>query len=442
MPDIRPFRAWRYDPGRAGELAALIAPPYDVISTAMQRALYERSPYNVVRLELTASEPGDAEGREGEAQRHVRARTELERWKETGILRRDTEPALYLYRQTFDFRGVHHERTSVVAAVRLSSWSNGSVLPHERTLAAPRAERLSLLRAVNANLSPIWALYEDSGQHVARAIATGLQNEPTEAMATVDDFGVEHAISALTIRASVDTIRRALAEHPLFIADGHHRYETAVAYRDEALIHPGPRDVGPRDFVMIALTAAEDPGLIVLPTHRLVHGISADRMARLPLALERVFAITEHEAPADAEAAAVLVDRLLKVDGSGRHVFVLGGLRAGKLLRLEPMEEMDAAAPPELAALDAWLVEKLLLEQCLGLTPAQLERQSHLSYTRDTGEAVRALAEGKEQLGIFLAPTTVSQLLDVARAGSVMPQKSTYFFPKPVAGLIIRSLDG
>jgi uncharacterized protein (DUF1015 family) len=446
MPEIRPFRAWRYDTERAGALASLIAPPYDVISPDQQRALYERNPYNVVRLELAAPEASDPPGRAGESMRHGRARATLQQWKEEGILRKDSEPAFYLYRQSFLHGGQSYERRSLLANVRLSSWSSGSILPHERTLAAPRAERLALLRAVNANVSPIWALYEDYGRHIAHAIDTAIaaELELKEESATADD-GVTHGIAPITARPAVDAIRRALVEHPLFIADGHHRYETALAYRDEALIGAGPRDVGPRDFVMMVLTAVDDPGLVVLPTHRLIHGLSSDQLAALPSALERYFTITAVDAPQAPDDLPALIERLLAPPGAGEPAnrFALLGADPGHILVVTPRDLDLAGVPPasELANLDAWLAQSLILEKCLAITPGQMERQTFLTYTRDVGKAGLAVAQGEEQIALFLAATPVSQLLAVARAGAVMPQKSTYFYPKPATGLALRLLE-
>jgi uncharacterized protein (DUF1015 family) len=445
MPDIRPFRAWRYDTGRAGDLSALIAPPYDVISADEQRDLYAKSPYNVVRLELTAAGPGDPPDKEGELARHARARNSLKAWVDEGVLKKDNEPALYLYRQSFKYGGRSFERKSIIAAVRLSPWSSGQILPHERTLVKPRAERLALLRAVASNISPVWALYEDKERHVANAIQTAFDPETFSEQVAVDDTGIEHGISAITARLPVDMIRRALAEQPFYIADGHHRYETALAYRDEALLESGPRDVGPRDFVMMVLTAAEDPGLVVLPTHRLIRGIPEPVLKLLPTQLEKLFEVTTVDAPKDPAELPALIEHLLpeSTGSSVDHRFVMLGVQPGQLHILEPRDVSLAGEPAsaELGELDVWLSQALVLERSLGLTANSLELQENLSYTRNVQEAARAVGAGEHQLALFLAPTPINQLLAVARARAVMPQKSTYFYPKPATGLALRLFE-
>jgi uncharacterized protein (DUF1015 family) len=446
MPDIRPFRAWRFDTARAGDLASVISPPYDVISPELQEVLYSSSPFNVIRLELTSADAGDPLGHDGEVLRHKRAKSTLQSWVDDGILRKDNEPALYLYRQGFEHEGRQYERNSILAAVRLSPWSSGSILPHERTLAAPRAERLGLLRAVNANVSPIWALYEDHGHHIAHAIRSATEIEPLPEQSAIDDNKVVHTITAITARQPVDTIRRALAEHPLFIADGHHRYETALAYRDEALIESGPRDVGPRDFVLMVLTAVDDPGLVVLPTHRLIHGVSAERVSQLSTALDQYFQVNTFEVPTEPADLLTFVERLLPQSGASdiEHRFLLLASDPARTFLLEPRDVALAgiSPAPELAELDVWLAHSLLLEKCFGIASGHLERQTNVTYTRDTLDAAKAVANGAEQFAVLLAPTPISQLLDVARAGAVMPQKSTYFYPKPATGLVLRLFEG
>ncbi|HWE62956.1 MAG TPA: DUF1015 domain-containing protein [Chloroflexota bacterium] len=443
MADIRPFRGWRFNPARVGDLSQVIAPPYDVISPDDQQRLYARSPYNVVRVELTQPEPSDAAGAEGDAARHARARATLASWIEDGVLQQDEAPSLYLYEQQYRHGGATRALRSILAAVRLAPWSAGSIVRHEHTLARPRQERLGLLRATATNISPIWSLYEDPTDRVAASLEA-LWVLPPET-AAVDEWGVRHSLRVARDAAALGEVMATLAEQPFFIADGHHRYETALAYQAEMRErHSGVEEL-PSDFVLMMLTTASTEGLLVLPTHRLFHNIPEDRLARLPERLSRAFAVNDLTMPDEPEQLQALLDRhLLAPDGTplGRRFILLGPEPARlRLLTLQDPGITAAAPAAPLADLDVWLAHEAILDRMLGMDAASLTRQEHLTYTRDAAEAARSVRSGESQLALFLAYTPVRQLLAVARAGAVMPQKSTYFYPKPATGMVIRRMD-
>jgi uncharacterized protein (DUF1015 family) len=271
------------------------------------------------------------------------------------------------------------------------------------------------------------------------------EGEPLVEQVAVDDEGIEHGLTAVTARQPVDSIRRALAEHPLFIADGHHRYETALAYRDLSHAQSGPRDVGPRDFVLMVLTDAADPGLIVLPTHRLIRGVPTELLAGLAERLQETFDVTVTDMPADKAAFPRFVERLLPAPrgrGSG-HRLVLLGAAPNQAMVLEPKENVLADLPESAALrdLDVWLAQTLILDRGLGLGAESPDLETNVNYTRDVGEVADAIRSGTHQLGLLLTPTPVSQMLEIARAGLVMPQKSTYFYPKPATGLAMRVFE-
>jgi uncharacterized protein (DUF1015 family) len=254
-----------------------------------------------------------------------------------------------------------------------------------------------------------------------------------------DEDGVGHALWPIADISTCDAIASAVARGPLYIADGHHRYETALAYQAEA-----PREVA-RESVLMALTAADDPGLVVLPTHRMLANIPPDRLSALPDLLHGSFYVEDLSLVGDEHEAAAQITDLLAVPGSVHmtHSFALLGPEPDRL-RLLHLREGDAPASPAtpiLAELDVWLAHSLILERCLGIDAASLTRQEHVTYTRDAGEAIRAVREGRQQIALFLAPTPVAQLLAVARSGAVMPQKSTYFYPKLATGLVFRLLE-
>jgi uncharacterized protein (DUF1015 family) len=440
MSEIAPFRAWRYDPARAGDLSTLIAPPYDVISPDEQRRLYACSPYNVVRIELTAAEPTDGQGAEGDRARHARALQSFDLWQSRGIVQRDPIPALYRYTQEYHLHGHAVRLTTLLASVRLHAWSAGKILRHEHTLSRPKEERLALLRTLRVNVSPIWSLYEDGGGAVARLLAAGNGRSMLASQEAIDETGIRHHVVPLSDPDLVQAIVVALADRPFFIADGHHRYETALNYQHEG----DPAVVDGRDWVLMALTATNDPGLRVLPTHRLIAGVDPVRLERLPAWLAASCQVQVFTMPGDAAAFAALLARVLparQAVSDAHRVLLLGPDPAElRLVQLRLDSEPGSPESSALTDLDVWLAHAIILEHGLGIGSESLARQANLRYTRDAAEAVAAVRDGSAQLALILPPTPVEALLAVARAGGVMPQKSTYFTPKPATGLVIRRL--
>lgn len=438
MAAIRPFRGWRYTAAAAGTLGDVIAPPYDVISPAEQASLGERNAHNVVMLELTPALSADPPGDAGERARHARARRLLDAWSAAGVLVPEQRPAFYLYRQEYTLHGRPLHVDSCIAAVGLVPWSSGEVLPHERTLAAPKAERLALLRATEANISPIWSLYEDPEGAIARTILPFMDMPPV--LDLRDDAGTRHVLRVVDTPDAVEAIGAAFSARTLFIADGHHRYETALAYLQERLAAAQP--VGEAAAVMMVLTSTSEPGLQVLPTHRMIRGVAPSVVERLTAQLARHFEIAETTVPAHDADLHALLDRSLGDSGAGarRSRFALIGPEPQRLRVLT----LAGAAQGERSALDAldvWQAHRVLLGEVLGLSDASISRQENLTYTRDAIEAAQAVRTGEAQLALLLAPTPVEQMLAVSREGAVMPEKSTYFVPKPATGLVLRRLS-
>src|SRR5262245_53133021 len=267
MPDVRPFRGVRYDMTRVGAMSDVVAPPYDVIDPALQDRLYEASPHNVIRLELNRAEPGDSP----ESNRYTRAAKFLRDWRRGGVLREGGHAALYVYQQTFDVEGRTYTRKGFLARVRLEPFGQGKVYAHEQTLSGPKADRLALFQATQYNLSPIFGLYPDPAADVLHAAEAGLRDKtPLEA---TDHLGVLNRLWPVYDERAHTTVQGLMAEQPIFIADGHHRYETGLKFRDDlaaAGALAGPDD--PANFCMMMLVGMSDPGLLILPTHRLVSG--------------------------------------------------------------------------------------------------------------------------------------------------------------------------
>ena len=448
MADVRPLPGFRY--AATDDLAAVVAPPYDVVSPDAQARYYDRHPENIIRLELGRDEPGDNELDD----RYTRAAVTFAEWRLRGVLRQDP-PSFYLYEQRFTVNGAAHARTSLLARVRLEPWEEQVVLPHERTLSKPKDDRLKLLRACAANFSPIMALYDDPQGELARRLGQAQQGKP--AAAFTDENGEDHQLWLATDALLAAHVASFFNGKQIYIADGHHRYETGLAYRDEvAALRRELLGDDAANFVLMALSAVEEPGLVVLPTHRILRDVGADRLAALDTVLATWFEI---EPLGDADDAQHLTERLAaagRADG-GTSAFVMVRSSGATLLRLREagrleMRESTAAAAaagaqPEgerhsnaWSRLDVAVLHELVLRRGLSIGPEAVERGEHITYTRDAATAMRAVRSEGADLALLLNPTPPVAVREVALAGDRMPQKSTYFYPKLIAGLVMNPL--
>jgi len=437
LADVRPFRGLRYRPGVAANLADLLAPPFDVISPEAQGFLLRRHPANIVRLELGEERPDDTP----QDSRYTRAAATLRRWLAEGILAVDPEPAFYLYDQEFFRSGRLLRRRSLLARVRLEPWANGVVRPHEHTLIAPKKDRLQLLRHCRTSFSPVFALYRDVDGRL-RAAASQAASAAPVAQAR-EPGGETHTLYSLAGEAATSGIRDLFRDRTLYVADGHHRYETALAYREERRT-PDWSGEEPENFAFMALTAAEDAGLVVLPIHRVVRltTIPDD----LPTGFEGLF-VVEDLGP--VRAGGPLRDALARLSEAGSEgpacVAVGPGPSRLRLLRPRNLEALRSSLPPGTPTawrdLDVALLQYAVLEGLLGIDAAHLARGDALEYTEDAGEALEAVASGRVPLAFLLNATPVEQILAVADAGERMPQKSTFFYPKLATGLVMYPLN-
>ena len=405
MADVRPFRAQHYDLSRTGGLQDVAAPPYDVIDDDERAELLRRSPHNVVEIDLPRGE--DPYG-------HA-ART-YERWQRDGLLVRDDEPALWALEQ--DYKGPDGRRRTrhgIFARVRVEDYGPGRIRPHERTHPGPKEDRLRLTRATNANLSPIFSLYDDAAGAAWAAVEPA--GEPWAEV--VDGDGTTHRLWRVADPAAAEAVREVLAGRELLIADGHHRYETARVFRDE----------GGAGHVLMCLVALQDPGLTVFPTHRLLTGLDDRRRDALRDTLTGAFDLE----PIDADEL-----------GNG-HMGYLDAFH-GRALRLT-LKDPEVAAralpdkPDAYRSLDTAVLEAVVLEGALGMTEDDISHLRGLDYARSAAEARRRVESGEAQAAFFMAPTPVEQVRAVAAAGESMPPKSTYFFPKVLTGMVFNPLD-
>ena len=438
MAKIVPFRALRYNPDQIGDPAAVMAPPYDVISPSLQEDLYRRSPFNVVRLILGKTSPDDT----AETNRYSRAAADFATWQEQGVLARDSEPSLYLYDQTYTLEdGSIVTRKGFIALTRLEDFSSGVVKPHEKTLAGPKADRLLLTRACQANFSPIFSLYSDPSCAL-ETLGQQFKNTPP-ALAVADDDGVRHSLWPVDDPSFVDRVKDLLDNKPLFIADGHHRYETALNYRDEMrAAHPHFTGKEAFNFVLMYFANMDDQGMTIFPTHRVIHSLADFSVATFVQKLGDDFLLSEETIDSTDSAALAALRQRLAVAGQSRRTL---GLYLGKgrflSLTLEDEKRMDRLfdprAPAALRTLDVSILHRLILEQYLNITVQAQEAQSNLRYCKGFSEPFAQVDRGEGQLAFLLNPTRMSEVRDVANAGEKMPQKSTYFYPKLLSGLVI-----
>jgi uncharacterized protein (DUF1015 family) len=418
VAEVRPLQALHYDLGRVGSLGDVAAPPYDVIDDEQRAELAARSPYNVVELDL----PRDPAG--GDPYEH--AATLLEQWTDEGVLTRDAEPAIWALEQDYTAPdGSRLTRRGFLARVRLVPYGEG-IRPHERTQPGPKEDRLRLTRATRHNLSPIFALHSgDAWQHLGSATAGDPWGEVT------DEDGTTHRVWRLADPAVHEAIAAELESAELLIADGHHRYETALAYQRE--VGPG----GPADYVLMALVSLEDPGLTVFATHRLLKELGPTQQEGIRDAARALFELEEV-----AEDAVV--------PGPGEPAVSFGYMDSHHLkpwrLRLNQEGEraLDEALADRSAAyrrLDAAAMEELFLKRAVGLSAEDIAAKKGLGYTPSAEQAIAELREGRYDAAFFLRPTPVEQVRAVAAAGETMPPKSTYFFPKLLTGIVFNPLS-
>ena len=434
MAEVFPFSALRYDPARV-ELAQVVTQPYDKITPAMQQRYYDAGPHNLVRIILGKSNPGDGEGESV----YTRAAASFQQWRREGILRADPEPGFYAYSQQFALpgeSGAVRERRGFIGLGRIEDYSAGIVFRHEQTLSRPKADRLNLLRATRAHFGQIFMLYCDPQRALDQLVVPHRQPE----IEVRDEYGVLHRVWRVADPAAVAAIRERMRGHELVIADGHHRYETALAYRDQRRAHAGAVDPeAPYERVMMTFVNAHGAGLVILPTHRLVHGLTDFQPAAMVAAARSFFTVddvTAHFQPerplalmppaAPGETALLAVTR--------RQAFLL---RAGQGARHPALQDVS----PGLAELDVVRLHKVLLESALGISEDAIRDQANIAYLRDAEEAVARARDGQADVAFLMNPIGVEQVTALARAGQVLPQKSTDFYPKLLSGLAIYALE-
>ena len=442
MANLTPFHGVRYDPTMVKDVAQVVAPPYDIIDRNYQKALYARHPNNIIRLELGMDEPGDSPGKN----RYTRAADLLTAWLKSGVLRRDAEPSLYLY--MIEYRPPSDEAATPTrtlkgffSTVELEEFGTGRIFPHENTRSAAKADRLHLLEACHANFSAIFSLYSDPDNRVMQLLEKSV-DLTTPRLDFQDDTGLRQRLWDLSDPAVVQAVHDLMKPKPLFIADGHHRYETSLRYRQlrqeqDAVRPQGDTHLQPYDSVLMLFAALEDPGLTVLPTHRvLTHTLPG--LDRIMAVLGDAFDVQEIPFPPSEKDARRRFLHLLRSQGQSGTVFglALREARAYLLLSLRPNHR-----PPATASERDKLDVSILQQEIVGKLCVTSAEQEAIVYTKDDHEALDLIQQGKATGALLLNATKVSEVRAVAASGGRMPHKSTYFFPKPLTGLVINVME-
>ena len=435
MADIRAFRAVRYDLGQVGALGDVIAPPYDVIDPALQESLYARSPYNAIRLILNKELPGD----DDRDNRYTRAANFLRDWQRDGILTQDSARSLYVYHQEFEAEGRRHTRRGFLARVRLEPFGKGRIYAHEETLAGPKADRLKLFHATQMNLSPVFGLYPDDEEAVQglldRAVGRSL---PLEA---ADHLGVVSRLWPISDQHVVSQVTGLMGSKPVFIADGHHRYETGLRYlEDRRAAGEVANDEAAPNFILMMLVSMSDPGLLILPTHRLVSGLSGLTADRLRGLLEPHFAVEE---VGRGDRGAADAWELIQADG-GQELLGFGTVADGvwQMARFRApalMAELAADHSPAWRSLAVSVLHVVVLDH---LVPRALNAKPQCRYVHLVREVTEASAGRQCDLAVLVPPATMRHVEETAGNLEKMPPKSTYFYPKLLSGLVFNPLRG
>ncbi len=446
MAKIVPFRGIVYNPERVENLANVATPPYDVITPPEQLAFYESHPWNIIRLILGKTSEKDTP----QDNRHTRSADFFNAWMSEGILIQDISPAFYLTSIEFSVQSRKITRWGLISQVALEPFENGVVLPHEKTFSRVKSERLELMKSCHANYSPIFSLYSDSEQIVLNTLrqsCSEMMPDMKPDMKFVDTYGHLHQLWRITDVAVHQRISDFMNDKSIFIADGHHRYETALNYRQWIADRtPGFSPEHPANFIMMYLCGMEDPGLLILPAHRMVKAISPEKLVSFITEAEACFDISRFsmESGIGTGTTAEKWDSILNTGGAHTRIgVVIRNHQQGYLLSLKPgiMQRMFGREMSErMLELDVTVLTRLILMELLGLNHSQLDDESIMSYSSKTDVALEAVRTGDCDVAFILNSTRIDQVKRIAEAGEIMPRKSTYFYPKVITGQVLNRL--
>jgi len=452
MAHIAPFRALRYDPARV-DLSRVVTQPYDKITPEMQERYYAASPFNLVRIILGKREATDHAGDNP----YGRAAHFFEDWRRQGVFLQDDRPSIYPYVQDFTAPGAQtrRERKGFIALGKIEDYSANVIFRHEQTLAKPKADRLELLRATRAHFGQLFMLYSDPVGEVDALLSAAAEPD----IAVHDEYGVRHRVGKVSDPSLIELIRVKMRDKKLIIADGHHRYETALNYRNERRAmaasaletsdpHPPSRsdpqrqassEIAPYELVMMTFINMDSPGLVILPTHRVVHGLAGFSPDSLHDRARQYFSVEEVDSSIDAARA---VGILREAGHAGTALLAVTADRAWLFDTPKTIDsEFWGGLSLRQQALDVVQLHKCLLEGALGISEEAIREQQNISYVRDAGEAMARVRDGNADVAFLMNPVKMRQVRDIAFVGEVLPQKSTDFYPKLLSGLAVYALE-
>ncbi len=423
MAEIKAFKGMRYNPEKGGGLNSLVCPPYDIISDEQRADYIEKNPCNIIRLELP----------KGGDERYREAGETLTKWLDENVLAQDKNDSIYVYEMDFTANGVKNSLKGFVSLVKLEEFSKGIILPHEETLSKAKQDRFNLMSETFCNFSQIYSLYMDENNSIYSLVDGCSQGEPD--MSVTDSDGTVHKMWCVSDSGVIAKITKAFEDKKLYIADGHHRYETALNFHKHLVAEGKDTADGLSGYIAMMLVNMENSGLVVFPTHRIVHGLENYSTEKILDGCKAYFDIEESDAGEGMRSA------LLNFYNAGKKAFALyaGGKRAHIMILKD--ENAVKKFLPEMSdaycGLDVSVLHNLVLERIFGIDKENMANQKNLSYTRSVDEAIAAVDEGRADCSFIVNPTKVTEIRDVALAGEKMPQKSTYFYPKLITGLVM-----
>lgn len=426
MAEIKGYKGLRFNCEKAGKIEELVCPPYDIISDQQREEYIKTNPYNIIRLELPKGDD-----------KYNKAAEILKDWLEKGILVKEDKPAIYIYEEEFTAYGERKAIKGIICRVKLEEFSKGIILPHEFTLSKAKEDRLNLMKATNCNFSQIYSLYMDGGKNTLGKIDSLSKSEPD--IQLQDNDNVTHRMWIIKDEKAIADICSDFADRKLYIADGHHRYETALNYRNYLREQGLAKEGDACDYQMMMLVDMEHPGLVVFPTHRLVRNLDSFNAERVIDGCKEYFDVTEHSDIHTIEST------LMELYNQGKkaYAFYCGG-SSYKLLVLKDTNIIKKLLPNASTAtqqLDVTILHTLILEKIFGIDAENMANQINLTYTKIFDEAISSVQQGNSQCAFILNPTRVSEIREVASNGEKMPQKSTYFYPKMITGLVMNQLE-